>query len=120
MRTTITAKIGFPQSPPFEGYFKSIAYLDDRGYLRDGGDYARALVKAGFVIVDGEGRQYLDIHPARRGLFAEGIGKDADGMFSALASEGFEGVVYEEETRRSWYLSGGRSLCIGPGLRMCA
>ncbi|MBY3432622.1 hypothetical protein HFN89_00345 [Rhizobium laguerreae] len=119
MRHNTTARISFPASPPVEGHFVSLACLHEHGYLRDGGDYARALTKAGFEVVVGE-RPFLEVCATPRGLFADGVDRAAEEMFGALASEGFEGVVRESSTGRSWYLSGGRLICLSEGLEMCA
>lgn len=120
IRSNITARIGFPESAPVEGYFASLACLHEHGFLRDGGDYAHALTKAGFTVVMTDERPFLDVCATPRGLFADGVGDCAEEMFSALASEGFEGMVRDSGLGRSWYLSGGRSIMISDDLRMCA
>jgi hypothetical protein len=120
MRHDITARIGFPASAPVEGHFASLACLHEHGYLRDGGDYAHALTQAGFQVVLGGDRPFLDVCVTPRGMFVDGVKTDAEEMFAALASEGFEGVVREVSTGRSWYLSGGRSISLSGELDMCA
>lgn len=120
IRTNITARIGFPESAPVEGYFASIACLHEHGFLRDGGDYAHALTKAGFTVVMTEERPFLDVCAIPRGFFVDGVGQAAEDMFSALASEGFEGSVRDSASGRSWYLSGGRSISVRDDLRMSA
>jgi hypothetical protein len=120
LRTNIIAKIGFPESAPVEGYFASLACLHDHGFLRDGGDYAQALTRAGFSVVVSDDRPFLDVCVNPRGFFATGVGSAAEEMFSALASEGFEGSVRDVASGRSWYLSSGRSISVRDELRMCA
>ena len=120
MRTNITARIGFPETAPVEGYFTSIACLHEHGFLRDGGDYVHALTKAGFSVVMSEERPFLDVCVTPRGFFVDGVGQAAEEMLSALASEGFEGSVRDAASGRSWYLSGGRSFSVCDDLRMCA
>ncbi|MDW9481923.1 hypothetical protein GOB57_25060 [Sinorhizobium meliloti] len=120
LRSNITARIGFPETAPVEGYYASIACLHQHGFLRDGGDYSHALSKAGFTVVMTDDGPFLDVCAVPRGFFAEGVGPSAEEMFSALASEGFEGSVTDAATRRSWYLSGGRSIPVRDDFRMCA
>jgi hypothetical protein len=120
MHPTINARIRFPVSAPVEGYFASLACLHEHGYLREGGDYAQALAKAGFAVVMDDERPFLDICACPNGLFAEGIGPSAEAMLAALASEGFEGSIRDDATGRSWYLSGGRSITVSNDLVMCA
>jgi hypothetical protein len=119
-RFNITANISFPAAAPVEGYFASLACLHEHGFLRVGGDYAHALTKAGFTVVTTDERPFLDVDTTPRGLFANGVGLTAEKMFSALASEGFEGMVRDCALGLSWYLSGGRSFMVRDDLRMCA
>nr|WP_250808622.1 hypothetical protein [Neorhizobium tomejilense] len=120
MRIDITAIIRFPSAAPVEGHFASIGKLHELGYLDRDGDYLRSLERAGFHIVENLPERHLDIAPVCRGVFARGVGAEAEGLLSALASEGFEGVVRDGSEGRSWYLSGGRFLCLADQIKMAA
>lgn len=108
----MTARLGFPSTAPVQGHFSSIAKLHDLGFLDREGDYLRSLETAGFVLVSADRGRYLDVARPAKGVFARGVGDDAEQLLVALAEEGFEGVLRDENQGLAWYLSGGRSVSL--------
>lgn len=117
---TIVATIAFPQTPPVTGHFESLAVIDELGYLDRSGDYRKSLERAGFFVCKIAGDVYLDVAAPVTGVFHSGVGEDAVRLLSALASEGFSGVLRDEGAGLSWFLSGGRLVSPSIDLKVCA
>jgi hypothetical protein len=110
-RARIWADIRFPATSPAQGLFSSLEALSARGYL-NGCTYEHALKNAGFEYLVDDTSRRLDVAEMPRGVFRDGMGKDAELLLHALAADGFEGSLHVRcnGTATEWLLVGGRAL----------
>lgn len=98
-----------PRVAPEAGYWESLSFFDDHGYLHDTGSFITAMGRAGLRCTNPRSDSELSYnvinHP--EGLFANGITPLGRDLLEILANEGFEGEVRDLENGGAYVLAGG-------------
>lgn len=98
-----------PRVAPQAGYWESLSFFDDNGFLHDTGSYITAMGRAGLRCINSRSETQLAYsatnHP--EGLFSGGITPLGRDLLEILANEGFEGEVRDLENGGAHVLSGG-------------
>jgi hypothetical protein len=116
----VYVRLSFPTKIGANGFFASVTTLSNFGYLDVNGAFERSLANAGFSVLIGSSGLNLEIAAAAKGVFEGGVGEKAEQLLGALAEDGFEGVVRDGATQKTWYLQDGMIVSMLDELKQCA